>query len=233
MNLLSFWYKMSCPDTVQFDWATATLTDVTAGTTQTVLPKICTTNAWTEVTAPVTASHTYTLTLTSHDDDFAGDPSFTLFDDVTLSATAASAIVNGGFETGTFTPWTPSGASESIVTTAHTGRFAAEMGSRTATNGDSSITQTFTALTGESTVAFFYEMTCPDTVQFDWATATLTDDTSGTTRTILPKTCTTNSWTRVVANITPGHNYTLTLTSHDDDFAADPSFTLFDDVSTQ
>jgi serine protease len=36
----------------------------------------------------------------------------------------------------------------------------------------------------------------------------------------------------VTVTITGGHSYTLTLTSHDDNYAADPTFTLFDDVAT-
>ena len=41
-------------------------------------------------------------------------------------------------------------------------------------------------------------MTCDDTVTYDWATATLKDNTTGTTKTILPKTCTnpTSGWSR-------------------------------------
>jgi len=35
--------------------------------------------------AALTAGHNYTLTLTSHDDNYAGDPTYTLFDDVTLN----------------------------------------------------------------------------------------------------------------------------------------------------
>jgi len=35
------------------------------------------------------------------------------------------------------------------------------------------------------------------------------------------------------ATITAGHSYTLTLTSHDDNCSADPSCTLYDDVSAQ
>jgi len=30
-----------------------------------------------------------------------------------------------------------------------------------------------------------------------------------------------------------GHNVTLTLTSHDDNYAADPTYTLYDDVAVQ
>ena len=42
-STLSFWYLMSCPDTVRYDWVTATLRDLTAGRTTTIVPKkICT-----------------------------------------------------------------------------------------------------------------------------------------------------------------------------------------------
>jgi serine protease len=51
-----------------------------------VLGKTCATNAaYTKVTAPVTAGHSYTLTLTNHDDNYAGDASFTDVDDVATS----------------------------------------------------------------------------------------------------------------------------------------------------
>ncbi len=82
---LSFWFKVTCPDTITYDWATATLRDNTAGTTATVLAKTCTTSgAWTQKTASVAAGHSYTLTLISHDDNYSSDPTFTLYDDVAL-----------------------------------------------------------------------------------------------------------------------------------------------------
>ncbi|MDQ1424809.1 MAG: hypothetical protein QOD72_2307, partial [Acidimicrobiaceae bacterium] len=61
--------------------------------------------------------------------------------------------------------------------------------------------------------------------------ATLRDNTTGTTTTVLPKTCATNStYLQKTTALIAGHNYTLTLTSHDDNYATDPSFTRFDDV---
>jgi hypothetical protein len=82
---LSLWYRMTCPDTVRFDWFTVTLRDNTAGTTTTPLPRTCSSPAsFLQVTAAVTAGHNYTLTLTNHDDNFAGDASFTVVDDVTV-----------------------------------------------------------------------------------------------------------------------------------------------------
>jgi hypothetical protein len=234
MGALSFWYNITCPDTVTYDWATATLKDNTANTTSTVLAKTCVSSSgWTKVSTSVTAGHSYTLTLTSHDDNYASDPTYTLYDDVALSATGTNPIVNGGFETGTFSGWTTSGASETVVNSgAHSGTYAARLGNTTPTNGDSSAAQTFTAATGDSSLSFWYNITCPDTLTYDWATATLKDNTANTTSTVLAKTCVSSSgWTQVSAPITAGHSYTITLTSHDDNYASDPTYTLYDDVS--
>ena len=69
-----------------YDWATATLLDNTTGTTATVLGRTCTNNgAWVQVSAAIVAGHSYTLRLISHDDNYAGDPTYTLYDDVAVS----------------------------------------------------------------------------------------------------------------------------------------------------
>ena len=99
------------------------------------------------------------------------------------------------------------------------------------TNGDSSITQTFTVPSGATNLSFWCRNVCPDTLTYDWATGSLRDNTSGTTSIPLAKVCTSNAWTSVTVTITAGHSFTLTLTSHDDNYPADPSFTLFDDVA--
>ena len=229
---LSFWYQVHCPDTVTYDWATATLKDNTAGTTSTILAKTCNNNAtWVKVSAGVTAGHSYTLTLVSHDDNYPGDPTYTLYDDVALSGAVTNPVVNPGFETGTFSGWTTSGTT-SISSTAHSGSHSGQAGGTSPTNGDSSISQTFTIPSGGSTLTFWYQVHCPDTVTYDWATATLKDNTTGTTTTILAKTCNNNAtWVQVSASVTAGHSYTLTLTSHDDNYPGDPTYTLFDDVN--
>jgi hypothetical protein len=69
------------------DGASATLTDNTAGTTGTLFGPECpvTDQGWEQAGAPLTAGHSYTLTLTST--DTGGDPdfpTFTLFDDVSV-----------------------------------------------------------------------------------------------------------------------------------------------------
>ena len=436
---LSFWYQVHCPDTLTYDWATATLKDNGAGTTTTVLAKVCSNSgAWAQVTTPVTAGKSYTLTLISHDDNYASDPTYTLYDDVaisvggppandfsisasptgltllqgtsgsstistaltsgsagtvnlivsgtpagataslsptsvtaggsstltvgagtavagnytltvtgnegalthsttvaltvtapsdfsiaasptnlsvakggsgtsaistavtagsaatvsltasgapagttatlsptsvtagggstlTLSVGAATAtgtytitvtgtgagkthsatvtltvsdpiaggITNGGFETGSFTGWTISGAANSIISSGcHSGTYCAQAGGTSPTNGDSSITQTFTAPTGKSSVSVWYASSCPDTVQYDWVTITLTDVAAATTATLVAPVCDPSGvWTNVTGAVTAGRQYTLTLTNHDDNYTGDPTFTKFDDAT--
>ena len=147
-------------------------------------------------------------------------------------ARAPDPIVNGGFETGSFSGWSTSGPSTTIVSSgAHSGNYAAMAGSASETSGDSDIIQTFTAAPGDTTLSFWYDVTCADSVAHDWATVTLRDNTSGTTGTPLAPTCVANSgWQQVTTAIMAGHSYTLTLTNHDS-CCNGPVSTLFDDVA--
>lgn len=228
----NFWYRVVCTDTVSFDWATATLFDNTSSTPTTILPHTCTNNgAWVQVSTQVTPGHIYTLTLISHDDNYPGDATYTLFDDVTFATTPPNPFVNADFEQGSLTGWISNGAT-AISTDAYSGGHSAFVGTTAPFAGDSSISQTVTIPTGATKLTFWYLVACNDTVTYDWATATLRDNTTATTTTILPHTCTNNGqWVPVTASVIAGHSYTLTLIDHDDDWVADPTFTHFDDVS--
>jgi hypothetical protein len=143
----------------------------------------------------------------------------------------SGGIVNGGFETGSFSSWTTGGQATSISTTAHSGSYSRMAGSTSPTNGDSTISQTFTAPSGASGLSVWYRVVCPDTVTYDWATITLKDNTTSTTTTMLGKTCTnTGTWVQASTSVIGGHSYTLTLLSHDDNYPSDPTYTLFDDA---
>ncbi|WP_369264620.1 hypothetical protein [Streptomyces sp. R35] len=153
------------------------------------------------------------------------------FSSLLLAPSAAAAVSNGGFETGSLTGWSSTGTTAVVSAGAHSGTYAARVGGTSPTTGDSSIGQTFDAATGEAQLSFWYNVSCPDTVTYDWATATLRDNTTGTTATLLPRTCTNGQgWRQASTAITPGHNYTLRLISHDDNYPGDPTYTLYDDV---
>jgi hypothetical protein len=151
-----------------------------------------------------------------------------------VSAASPGGISNGGFETGSLSGWAASGPATGVTTSGpHTGSYAAMLGSTSPTNGASSISQTFTAPAGSSTLSLWYDVTCPDTVSHDWATATLKDNTTGKTTTLLAKTCVANSgWVPISHGITAGHSYTITLTSRDDNRAGNATYTRYDDIST-
>jgi hypothetical protein len=145
---------------------------------------------------------------------------------------SGNAVANGGFETGSLSGWTPAGTYSVVSSGAHAGTYAAELGNANPSS-TSTLAQTFTAASGNTTLTFWYENFCPDTVTYDWATATLKDNTTGTTTTVLAKTCAASAaWTKVTHAITAGHSYTLTLTNKDDNYPGDPTYTLYDDVAT-
>ena len=331
---VSFWYQVHCPDSVTYDWATATLKDNTTATTTTILAHTCTNTAtWVQASAAVTGGHSVTLTLANHDDNYASDPTYTLYDDVAItssgpvdttppttsvtaptagatvsgtttvtatatdnvgvtrielyvdgallgsgttsptsaswntttaangthsitskaydaagnvgtsaavsvtvsnSTTVVNPFTNPGFETGSLTGWTSTG-----VTAArpypHSGSYSAALGSSSPTT-DSSIAQTVTMPSNANTLSFWYKITCPDSVTYDYASATLKDNVTGTTVTVLANTCTnTNTWVQSSTSVTSmrGHSVTLTLKNHDDNYSADPTYTDYDDVSVQ
>jgi hypothetical protein len=171
----------------------------------------------------------YTLTITGT------EGSKTHSTTVGLTVTGGGGgIVNGGFETGNLTGWTAAGTATVVSSGAHSGTYAAQIGATNPTNGDSSISQTFTVPSGKTTLSFWYQVHCPDTLTYDWATVTLRDNTAGTTVTPLARTCSdTGTWVQGTASVVAGHSYTLTLISHDDNYPGDPTYTLFDDITLQ
>lgn len=152
----------------------------------------------------------------------------------TLTGTSTTNITNPSFETSSLTGWTVSGATVTSSTVqVQAGSRSALEGATTPTNGDSTVTQTMTAPAGVSVLSFWVYMDCNDGVQWDWFTASLKDNTTNATQTV-PAECPSGSanrvWTNYMFNVTAGDNYTLKLTSHDDNYAADPSWAYVDNV---
>ncbi|HVK23552.1 MAG TPA: S8 family serine peptidase [Actinokineospora sp.] len=196
-------------------------------------PSIATSVTATSATVTgLTADTSYTFTVKARDAAGNVSPASAAVTARTKPGTdPTSPIVNGGFES-ELTGWSPSGTAVAVNSGAHSGTYAARLGATTATNGVSSIAQTFTAPADARQLSFYYSMTCPDTVYYAWAKATLVDNTSGATTTPLAKTCTNGQgWKQATAALTGGHSYTLTLVNRDDNYPADPVYTLFDDVT--
>ena len=103
-------------------------------------------------------------------------------------------LTNGGFETGTLTRLDLAGHRRRSTPAPTRARTRPGSARTTPTNGDSSIAQTFTVPSTATGISFCYNVICPDTVTYDWATATLKDNTAGTTTTPLAKTCVNPSW---------------------------------------
>src|SRR3989442_1097557 len=190
----------------------------------------------------VTGSGTSTLSVTTTSSaDMGSFPititgtsgSLTHSTSVTLVVNSATGgVFNGGFETGNLSSWTSTGAA-SVGTAPHSGSYSAQVGSASAFSGDSTNAQTVTAPTPTGPLTFWYQVHCPDTVTYDWATASLVDNSTGTTTTLLAKTCSNSgAWVQSnAASLVGGHSYTLSLLSHDDNYPGDPTYTLFDDVA--
>jgi hypothetical protein len=177
-------------------------------------------------TSTATPAGTYPITVTGTEGTVTHTTAYSL----TVTGGSGGGIAGGDFETGALTGWTSAGTAVVVNSGAHGGTYAARVGS-TSPSGDSSIAQTFTVPSGVTQLSFWYYVTCPDTVTYDWATATLKDNTGATTSTPLAKTCTTGAgWKQITATVTAGHSYTLTLASHDDNYPGDPTYTLFDDI---
>ncbi|RAG86284.1 hypothetical protein DN069_07445 [Streptacidiphilus pinicola] len=177
-----------------------------------------------------TASGTSSVTVTATDSTNAtGSTSFSWTEN--SSGGTGGGVTNGGFESGSFTGWTTTGNATVIAGAAHSGSYGAMLGS-TNPSTTSTAAQTFTAPSGSSQLSFYYSNNCPDTVSYDWATATLKDNTTGTTTTVLTKTCDpSGAWNQVTSSVTAGHSYTLTLTNVDDNYPGDPTYTYYDDVT--
>jgi hypothetical protein len=236
---LTLWYQPHCPDTLTYDQIQVQIRN-TSGTTLATPLNVCSNSGtWTQVSYDTSslAGQTVVIRLNTHDDGYAGDPTYALFDDVAVSASAPpppNPVVNGGFETGSLSGWATSGAFLPVVATpGHTGSYSARVGSTSAVNGNSTLTQTVTVPAGSPTLRFWYQPHCPDTLTYDQIQMQVRSTSGATLGTVLNVCSNSGAWTQVTFSLASwaGQNVVLWFNDHDDGYATDPTYFLLDDVS--
>jgi hypothetical protein len=237
---LTFWYQPHCPDSLTYDQIQVQVQNG-AGTTLATPLNVCSNSgAWTQVTFDTSAyaGQTIVLRLNVHDDDYAGDPTYALYDDFAIAAytPVANVVQNPGFEAGSLSSWTTSGAFLPVVsTTAHTGSYSARIGSSSAVNGNSTLTQTITVPSGSPTLTYWYQPHCTDSITYDQIQMQVHSTAGANLATAMNVCSNSGAWTQVSFNMSAyaGQTVVLWFNDHDDGYAGDPTYFLLDDVSVK
>ena len=237
---LTFWYQPHCPDTITYDQIQMQIQNTSGSVLATVLNVCSNTGAWTSASYDTTpyAGTSVVLWFNDHDDGYPGDPTYFFLDDVAINpyTPAPNVVQNPGFETGNFNGWTvatPGHAPVVVTSPVHSGSYAAQLGTTTAYNGNSTLTQTINVPTGSPTLTFWYQPHCPDTLTYDQIQMQV-QNTSGTVLATVLNVCSnTGVWTQVTFDMTPyaGTTVMLWFNDHDDGYSTDPTYFYLDDVS--
>jgi hypothetical protein len=235
---LTFWYQPHCPDTITYDQIQMQIRNTSGSTLATVLNVCSNSGAWTSVSFDTSAyaGQTVVLWFNDHDDGYAADPTYYYLDDVAVTTytPAPNVVQNPGFETGSFSSWSASGAFTPVLSTsAHAGGYSAQIGSKSAVNGNSTLTQTVTVPSGSPKLSFWYQPHCPDTITYDQIQMQIRNTSGSTLATVLNVCSNSGVWTQVNFDMTAyaGQTVVLWFNDHDDGYAADPTYFLLDDVS--
>ena len=168
---LTFWYQPHCTDTITYDQIQMQIRSIGGATLATVMNVCSNSGAWTSARFDTSAyaGQTVVLWFNDHDDGYFADPTYFLLDDVAVSSytVTAGALENPGFESG-LSSWNTGGAFTPLVSgSAHSGSASAQIGSTGPVGGDSTLTQTVLLGSGSSTLTFWYQPHCTDTIAYD------------------------------------------------------------------
>ena len=159
---------------------------------------------------------------------------------ITQSASAVEFITNGGFETGTFAPWTILSSQPAPVVsnvTPHSGTYDAFLGDLAPpeSTGDSSIYSNLTAvLLAGAMLSFWWQGFTTDTITFDWQDAYVTNAAGTILATVMHNCVTTAGYVNVTYSLAAfaGQQIRIEFLDHSDGFG-DVTNMRVDDVSVQ
>jgi hypothetical protein len=120
-----------------------------------------------------------------------------------------------------------------ISTTAHSGSYSARLGSTSAVNGNSTLTQSVVVPSGSATLTFWYQPHCPDTLTYDQIQMQVRSTSGATLATVLNVCSNSGAWTQKTFDLSAyaGQTVVLWFNDHDDGYPTDPTYFLLDDVT--
>jgi serine protease len=134
---LSFWYQPNCPDSITFDQEQMEILSTTGAVLATPLNVCANTGVWTHVTQDLTpwAGTAVVLWFNSHDDFWPTDPTYTLFDDVSVTPAAPAGDFSIGASPTSVSAPEGGSATSTISTTATSGSGTVALTTGTLPNG--------------------------------------------------------------------------------------------------
>jgi len=234
---LTFWYSPRCNGKLANDQIQAQIRTTGGATLATILNVCANTSKWKQVTFDTSAyaGQTVVLWFNDHDDGLPRKQTYYFLDDVALTAvTSGSLVRNGGFEAGNLTGWDASGVQPPAISShGHSGSSAVQLGSPSAFNGNSTVSQTVVVPGGSPKLTLWYQPHCSDSLTYDQIQMQVRNGSGQVKSAVLNDCSNSGSWVKVSFDMSPyaGQSVVLYFNVHDDGYPGDPTYALFDDIS--